>query len=194
MNWRDQTFQPSFRRSRAAPLTSVSASWPWNSRWPNSVLGTRWPSMNSALPMPVPMVSSSTVPMRPCGRAVGQLRHAGRVRVVDDEHPAADGGADVVRGGPADPALVDVGRARESAVLDDARQPAADGQRVGHVLAVEHLGDHRCDGLGDRLGGRGLGRPLAEPGADQLCGGEVDQRRLDTRAPDIDAQGKTGQM
>ena len=33
--------------------------------WPNSVFGTRMPSMNSALPIPVPSVSISTVPCWP---------------------------------------------------------------------------------------------------------------------------------
>ncbi len=41
-----------------------SASWPSTSRWPNSVLGTRLPFRNSALPMPVPKVSSVTTPDR----------------------------------------------------------------------------------------------------------------------------------
>ena len=33
--------------------------------WPNSVFGTSWPSVNSALPIPVPKVSRSTVPGTP---------------------------------------------------------------------------------------------------------------------------------
>ena len=51
----------------------------------------------------------------------------------------------------------------EPAVLDDARQAAADGQVRRHVLTVEHLGDDAPDGRADRLGGRRLRRLLAHP-------------------------------
>src|ERR1035438_2472237 len=43
----------------------VSASLPWISMWPNSVFGTRIPSWNSALPIPVPNVTITTVPDSP---------------------------------------------------------------------------------------------------------------------------------
>ena len=65
LNSRPHFFQPIPRRSRALPETSVSASFPRYVTCPNSVLSRRWPSMKSALPIPVPIVSSSTVPGTP---------------------------------------------------------------------------------------------------------------------------------
>ena len=54
---------------RSAACSSASA--PLSSRCPSSVLGTRRPSWNSALPMPVPNVSSRTTPrtLRPAPKA-----------------------------------------------------------------------------------------------------------------------------
>src|ERR1700733_1052922 len=51
--------------SLACSDARFSASLPSISMWPNSVFGTSVPSMNSALPIPVPSVSISTVPCSP---------------------------------------------------------------------------------------------------------------------------------
>ena len=61
---------------RAASEARFSTSCPSSSRWPNSVLGTSRPSRNSALPIPVPSVSSSTVP----GHVLAPPRSAPRRR------------------------------------------------------------------------------------------------------------------
>ena len=52
-------------RSLARSEARFSASSPWSSTCPNSVFGTRMPWVNSALPIPVPKVSISTVPFSP---------------------------------------------------------------------------------------------------------------------------------
>src|SRR5215831_18573669 len=51
--------------SLARSEARFSASLPRISMWPNSVFGTSIPLMNSALPMPVPKVSMTTVPCCP---------------------------------------------------------------------------------------------------------------------------------
>jgi imidazole glycerol-phosphate synthase subunit HisF len=51
--------------SLARSEARFSASSPCSSTCPNSVFGTRMPRMNSALPIPVPKVSISTVPFSP---------------------------------------------------------------------------------------------------------------------------------
>jgi cyclase len=51
--------------SLARSEARFSASFPLISTWPNSVFGTSVPSMKSALPIPVPNVSISTVPFTP---------------------------------------------------------------------------------------------------------------------------------
>ena len=120
--------------------------------------------MNRALPMPVPRVSRMTVPDRPAAGAVGELRHARGVGVVDDEHRATDRRADVApsAGQPTQPGSM-LAALVEPAVLDDARQAAADGQVVGHVAGPRAPCPPPMRWSRDRLRGRGLRRLLADP-------------------------------
>ena len=127
------------------------------------------------------------------GGAKGQLRHARRIRVIDDEHGSPDGRPDVVRRRPADPARIDVRGTRQASVLDDPRQSASNGQDAGRVVAQQHLGDHGRDGRADCLGGGWLGCPLPDPGADERGSAQVDEGRLDTRPADVDTQSDAGQ-
>ena len=82
----------------------------------------------------------------------------------------------------ADPALVDVG--------GGAHDPVGHHTGIGNteLLGPAELAHHRGDGLGDRVGGRGLrGREL-DPLADQQPGVQVDDAALDAASADVDAE------
>ena len=175
-------FQLSFLFSRTISDARFSASLPRSSRWPSSVLGTRAPSTNNALPMPVPSVTIITTPclLRPAPKRISARPAASASLSTTNGRPTALPSAlgDVLP----DPRLVDVGGGLGHAPADHGRERRADG-----AVATE-LGDDLGDDVGDgrRHGGLRGQQPVA-------VGGErpplhVDRGALDARPPDVDPE------
>ncbi len=148
------------------------------------MLGTSVPSNSSALPMPVPKVSSSTTPVTPFAapkRASAMPAASASLSTYTSvAEPVALVKHCVDVG--TDPALVDVGRRPRDAVLDHRREGRADRTvpaGVGH-----QLGDDLGDGF---RRGRARGQDAGALGH-QLPGAGVDDRTLDARPADVDAE------
>ena len=101
---------------------------PLNSIWPNSVLGMRWPSTNTALPIPVPKVSTNTTPSPP-GDTEAELGDPGGVGVVEQDHRATDGVGKELAAVHSDPVGIDVG-SREHYALPHHRGEGAPHRTV----------------------------------------------------------------
>ena len=124
-------------------------------------------------------------------RPVRYLRQARGVGVVDDHHVTPDGTPYLVRGGPSDPAGIDVGGRGQASFADHAREAASDGQIGGDLGAGQHSTDDRSDRRRHRFWPGRLRRLLAHAGSDELRRGQVDQACLDAGASHVDAQRKT---
>ena len=182
-----QCFHESVLRRRASRRRpSASASLPSTSMCPSSEFGTSAPSSSSAVPMPVPTVTMSTTPRRP--RAAPKRASA---------RPAASASLSTAHGRPiarpitrgrvrADPRRVDVGggahrrrrRRRRAACTRSARVRRAGRRRRRRCR--HRVGGRRAAGVTMRT------RPVAVPG------GEVDERRLDAGAADVDPDRASG--
>ena len=163
-----------------------SASWPCSSRWPSSVLGTRTPSMKTALPMPVPKVSTITVPLTVAAGAEVHLGDAGRVRVVDHRHrqaaqPLAEQRARV----GVDPALVDVRRRTDRGSVGD-HAGEGDPDRPGPAEVVDDLLDAVGHPVGrGRVRGEHLVALLRQVALVQVHRGALDPGSADVHAEDL---------
>ena len=174
-----EVFQPRSSRLRTASDAACSASTPPTSMCPNSVLGSSTPSVNSALPIPVPRVTTITTPAQSDPRKP-HLGNTGGVGVVD--HPRGATRRGLQRASASVPISRDDVCPVRAALLHHRRQADPEGPRVVEVLDD---GPHR---LGHRLGRGGLRSGDAVPLAHKTAGVGVDQGTLDARSADVDAQ------
>ena len=113
------------------------------------MLATQLPSMNSALPIPVPSVTTTTVPAcpLPAPKAISATP-AASASFIDRDRPAQLG-AEQRRRVDADPCGVDVGRGLDDPVPHHRRHRDPDRTRSAE------LADDVGDRVADRLGGGG---------------------------------------
>ena len=145
------------------------------------MLGTSVPSTKNALPIPVPRVITAVTPGDASPRSEADLRHPGRIGIVDDRNQPSGRPREEVDGVDADPRLVDVRCGLDRPASHHRREGQAD--RAVHADLVEDF----ANDTGHRLGRSRRRRKQTDALGSELSGVGVDGRTLYPGASYVDA-------